>query len=80
MERFWKLKTLYRLKKNIQCANTHNYTNQWYTWQNHMYTRLWLVTQRCVSVWDCFSIIRHGYLLLYYTGIFQNTFVSLFSI
>ena len=31
IERFWKLKALYNLKKNIQCADTHNYTNQWYT-------------------------------------------------
>ena len=41
------------LKKNIHCANTHNYANQWYTsvqnmrkltfsykiWQKHMHTR-----------------------------------------
>jgi len=31
IERFLKLKALYNLKKNIQCANTDNYTNQWYT-------------------------------------------------
>ena len=31
IERFWKLKALYILKKNTQRANTHNYTNQWYT-------------------------------------------------
>ena len=31
IERFRKLKALYNLKKNIQCADTHNYTNQWYT-------------------------------------------------
>ena len=30
IECFWKLKEHYNLKKNIQCANTHNYTNQWY--------------------------------------------------
>ena len=30
-EHFQKLKTLYNLKKNLQCANTRNYTNQWYT-------------------------------------------------
>ena len=27
IERFWNLKALYNLKKNIQCTNTHNYTN-----------------------------------------------------
>ena len=26
IERFWNLKALYNLKKNIQCTNTHNYT------------------------------------------------------
>ena len=31
IECFWKLKVLHNLKKNIQCANTHNYTNQWNT-------------------------------------------------
>ena len=31
IERFRKLKALNNLKKNIHCANTHNYTNQWYT-------------------------------------------------
>ena len=31
IERFRKLKALYNLKKNIQCPNIHNYTNQWYT-------------------------------------------------
>ena len=31
IEHFWKLKALYKLKKNIQCADTHNYTNQLYT-------------------------------------------------
>ena len=31
IERFWKFKAVYKLKKNIQSANTHNYTNQWYT-------------------------------------------------
>ena len=28
IERFRNLKTLYNLKKNIQCTNTHNYTGQ----------------------------------------------------
>ena len=27
IERFQNLKVLYNLKKNIQCTNTHNYTN-----------------------------------------------------
>ena len=27
-EQFQNLKVLYSLKKNIQCTNTHNYTNQ----------------------------------------------------
>ena len=31
IERFWKLKALYNLKKSIQCADTHNYANRWYT-------------------------------------------------
>ena len=31
VERFRELKALYNLQKYIQCANTHNYTNQWYT-------------------------------------------------
>ena len=31
IECFWKIKVLYNLKKNIQCTNTHNYANQWYT-------------------------------------------------
>ena len=31
IERFRKLKALYNLKKSIQSANTHNYTNPWYT-------------------------------------------------
>ena len=31
IERVRYLKALYNLKKNIQCTNTHNYTNQWYT-------------------------------------------------
>ena len=31
IERFRKLKALYNLNKNIQCANTHKYTNRWYT-------------------------------------------------
>ena len=55
IEHFWKLKVVYNLTKNIQCINTHNYTNQsyisiqWYThmnkhfhkkaWQKHMHTR-----------------------------------------
>ena len=53
IERFWKLKALYNLKKSIQCADTHNYANRWYTsiqnirkltfsykaWQKHTHTR-----------------------------------------
>ena len=30
-EHFWKLKALYNLKKIIQSANIHSYTDQWYT-------------------------------------------------
>ena len=30
MEHFQKLKAIYNLRKNIQYANTHNDTNQWY--------------------------------------------------
>ena len=40
-EHFWKLKALYNLKKNIQYANTHNYTNQWYT-KLHSKPNFWL--------------------------------------
>ena len=53
-ERPRRLKALYNLKKNIRRANTHNYTNQWYTsvqnirkltflykaWQKQAHTRL----------------------------------------
>ena len=31
LQRFLKLKALHILKENIKCADTHNYTNQWYT-------------------------------------------------
>ena len=30
IECFWRLKMLCNLKKNTQCANTDNYTHQWY--------------------------------------------------
>ena len=31
IEYFQKLKAVYNSKKNVQCASTHKYTNQWYT-------------------------------------------------
>ena len=43
IERFRKLKGLYNLKKNIQCAYTHNYTNQWYT----SVQNIRILTNRC---------------------------------
>ena len=36
-ECFWNLKVLYNLKKNIQHADTHNYTNQEYTRVQNMW-------------------------------------------
>ena len=35
IERFWKLKALYNLKKNIQCANTHDYVNGVQAYKTH---------------------------------------------
>ena len=61
IERFWKLKVLHNLKKNIQCANTNNYTNQWYTSVQNMkinkHFHIKHGTNTCIQ--DCTCVHTH---------------------
>ena len=45
IERFQKLKALYNLKKNIQCANANSYTNQWKTCKHTKHTKIYIFIQ-----------------------------------